>query len=116
MSPKRGAVLNQTVIDQAAAVQNQIIDDLLGRLRREAGVVAEAVAGAGKSHFMATTTGRLRHAGARVVVAAPTNEQVYSLVDRIARLNPSLPVVWLPASGRVLPASTQALPNVGIET
>lgn len=113
---RKPVVLNRAVIDRARAVQHDTITDMLGRLRQEAGVVAEAVAGAGKSHFMATTTGRLRQEGARVAVAAPTNEQVYSLVDRIARLNPSLPVVWLPATGRVLPSSTQALPNVAIET
>ena len=116
MSPKNNPVLNQQVVDRAKRVQNQVVSDIVDRLHREQGVVAEAVAGAGKSHFMATTTGRLRQAGARVVVAAPTNEQVYSLVDRIARLNPNLPVVWLPASGRALPAETQRLANVGIET
>jgi len=112
---RKRPTLNQAVIDQAADIGNQVVSDILGRLRREQGVVAEAVAGAGKSHFMATTTGRLRQAGARVAVAAPTNEQVYSLVDRIARLNPQLPVVFLPGGGRVLPAATVALPNVSVE-
>jgi hypothetical protein len=43
---------------------------------------------------------------------APTNEQVHSLVGRVKLLNPNLPVAFVHAQGRGLPAATAALPGV----
>jgi hypothetical protein len=43
---------------------------------------------------------------------APTNEQVRSLVDRVKQLNPTLPVAFVHAQGRDLPADLAALPGV----
>ena len=77
----------------------------------EAAVVAAAPAGA-ESHFVSATVGRLRRAGLRVALAAPTNEQVRSLVHRVKQLNPALPVAFVHAQGRDLPADLAALPGV----
>ena len=43
---------------------------------------------------------------------APTNEQVHSLVARVKQLNPDLPVAFVHAHGRDLPAAIAALPGV----
>jgi hypothetical protein len=99
------------VVARADAVTEAAITDVIGRLGTEAAVVVKAPAGAGKSYFIGTAVGRLRAAGARVAVAAPTNEQVYGLVELLARRYPGETVTFLPATGRVLPASAQ-LPNV----
>ena len=96
---------NTTVVDAANAVQDDIRRELLDLVGTEAAVVAAAPAGAGKSHFVVDTIGRLRGEGLRVAVVAPTNEQVHSLVDRITVLHPGLPVACVHAKGRDLVAS-----------
>jgi hypothetical protein len=103
---------DSAVIDAAAAVQEDIRHDLLGRIGQQAAVVAAAPAGAGKSHFVVDTIGRLRGEGLRVAVVAPTNEQVHSLVERITVLWPGLPVSFVHADGRELPATIAARPGV----
>lgn len=103
---------DQAVLTAAAAVESEIWADLMGVVGREAAVVAAAPAGAGKSHFVSATVGRLRAEGMRVALVAPTNEQVYSLVARVKQLNPNLPVAFVHAQGRDLPAATAALPGV----
>jgi hypothetical protein len=108
--------LDQSVIAAAAAVEDEMRADLLARAGREAAVVAAAPAGAGKSHFVSATVGRLRAEGLRVALVAPTNEQVHSLVDRIKLLNPNLSVAFVHANGRELPAATAALPGVSQPT
>jgi hypothetical protein len=75
-------------------------------------VILKAIAGGGKSTFIAETVGRL--AGeARIVVAAPTNEQVFALVGAIARTHPALTVHYVPAKDIELPAA-HLLPNVRV--
>lgn len=86
--------------------------DLASLAGRQAAVVAAAPAGAGKSQFVATTVGRLRGQGLRVAVAAPTNEQVHSLIERISQLNPGLPVAFVHAQGRELPPRIAAQPGI----
>src|SRR5262249_30062172 len=49
----------------------------------------------------------------RVAVAAPTNEQVFSLVRSIAENEPNRNVTFIPARGIVLPAWAQR-PNVRV--
>ncbi len=105
-------VFDQTVVAAAAAVENTMRAELLRLAGREAAVVAAAPAGAGKSHFVAATVGRLRRAGMRVALVAPTNEQVRSLVGRVKQLNPDLPAAFVHAQGRDLPADLAALPGV----
>ncbi len=102
---------NTAVVARADSVAEAAITDVKGRLGTESAVVVKAPAGAGKSYFIGTAVGQLREAGARLAVCAPTNEQAYSLVELIARRYPRETVTFLPATGRVLPASAQ-LPNV----
>jgi hypothetical protein len=104
--------LDPVVIAAAAAVEDDLRADLTARIGRQAAVVAAAPAGAGKSHFVAGTVGTLRAAGLRVALAAPTNDQVHSLVDRVCQLNPGLPVAFVHADGRELPPQIAALPGV----
>jgi hypothetical protein len=104
--------LDQPVIAAAAAVEDAMRADLMRLVGQEAAVVAAAPAGAGKSHFVAATVGELRAAGLRVALAAPTNDQVQSLVQRVKQLNPDLPVAFVHGHGRELPPSIAALPGV----
>jgi len=104
--------LDQVVIAEAEAVEDAMRADLVSLAGRQAAVVAAAPAGAGKSHFVATTVGRLRGQGLRVALAAPTNEQVHSLVERVSLLNPGLPVAFVHAQGRDLPPRIAALPGI----
>jgi hypothetical protein len=105
-------LFDQPVVAAAAAVEDAMRAELMRLAGREAAVVAAAPAGAGKSHFVSATVGRLRRAGLRVALVAPTNEQVRSLVDRVKQLNPALPVAFVHAQGRDLPADLAALPGV----
>jgi len=107
-----GDRLDQAVIAQAAAVEEAMRADLMRLAGQEAAVVAAAPAGAGKSHFVAATVGQLRTAGLRVALAAPTNDQVQSLVERVKQLNPGLPVAFVHGHGRQLPPGIAALPGV----
>ncbi len=107
---------DQAVIGAAAAVEDAMRADLLARAGQEAAVVAAAPAGAGKSHFVSATVGQLRADGLHVALVAPTNEQVHSLVARVKQLNPGLPVAFVHAQGRELPAATAALPGVSQPT
>ena len=104
--------LDQPVIAAATAVEDAMRADLMRLVAQEAAVVAAAPAGAGKSHFVAATVGELRAAGLRVALAAPTNDQVQSLVQRVKQLNPDLPVAFVHGHGRELPPSIAALPGV----
>ena len=103
---------NQRVVDAAEHVQHEIRNDVLSRIGTQSAVVAAAPAGAGKSHFVSTTVGMLRSERLRVALVAPTNEQAQSLVERVAQLNPGLPIAFVHASGRALPPALAALPNV----
>jgi hypothetical protein len=104
--------LDQDVVAAAAAVQEDMRAALTRLAGQEAAVVAAAPAGAGKSHFVAATVGRLRAEGLRVGLAAPTNDQVQSLVGRVKQLNPELPVAFVHGQGRQLPPGIAALPGV----
>jgi hypothetical protein len=103
---------DQSVIAAAAAVEEAMRADLLRLVGRQAAVVAAAPAGAGKSQFVATTVDLLRAAGLRVALAAPTNDQVQSLVRRVKSLNPDLPVAFVHSQGHELPGDAAALPGV----
>ena len=103
---------DDAVVAAAEAVADAMRADLLTQVGREVAVVGAAPAGAGKSHFVSATVGRLRAEGLRVALVAPTNEQVQSLVARVKQLNPDLPVAFVHAHGRDLPAATAALPGV----
>jgi AAA domain len=104
--------LDQDVVAAAAAVEEAMRTDLMRLVGQEAAVVAAAPAGAGKSHFVAAAVGQLLAAGMRVALAAPTNEQVQSLVGRVKQLNPELPVAFVHGQGRELPPDMAALPGV----
>lgn len=104
--------LDESVVAAAAGVEEVMRADLMRLVGCEAAVVAAAPAGAGKSHFVAATVGRLRAEGLRVALAAPTNDQVQSLVQRVKQLNPNLPVAFVHGHGRELPPHIAALPGV----
>ena len=100
------------VLASAQHVEDAIRTDLMRRVGQEAAVVAEAPAGAGKSHFVSSTAGRLRAEGLRVALVAPTNEQAHSLVERVTLLRPGLPVAFVHAQNRALPTGLAGLPGV----
>lgn len=112
-SPVREAErFDRRVLREAAAVEDTIRDDLLGVMGQRAAIVGAAPAGAGKSQFVSSTVGLLRQEDLRVALAAPTNEQAHSLVERVKRLNPDLEVAFVHADGRQLPSHIAALPGV----
>lgn len=100
------------IVAAAAAVEDSIWSDLLIRIGKEAAVVASAPAGAGKTQLVSAMVGRLRHEDLRVALASPTNEQAYSLVERVKLLNPELPVAFVPAQDRRLPAAIATVAGV----
>jgi hypothetical protein len=79
---------------------------------QEAAEVAAAPAGVGKGQFVAATVGCLRAQGLRVALAAPTNDQIQSLVERVKQLNPNLPVAFVHGHGRELSPDIATLPGV----
>jgi hypothetical protein len=100
------------VLASAQQVEDAIRNDLLRRVGQEAAVVAEAPAGAGKSHFVSGTAGQLCTEGLRVALVAPTNDQAHNLVERVTFLNPGLPVAFIHAQNRLLPPALAGLPGV----
>ena len=103
---------NRTVIDAAERIAEATQRDFLN-IRSQGAVTLSAVAGAGKSHLVTNTVERCRRLGMRVAVAAPTNEQVFSLVHSIATNTPASAVTFLPASDVELPPWARH-PNVRI--
>ena len=113
---------DDAVAARADEVTDAAVDDLLGggaaitvANRAHHVVVVAAPAGAGKSYFVCTAAERAVAAhpgGSQVIaIASPTNEQAYALVRTLAgRLD--VPVAFVPAAKRNLPADVAALPNV----
>ena len=104
-------MFNQGIIAAADKVALDAQQDFFN-IAGNGAVVVSAVAGAGKSHFVTDTVQKCRKLGIRVAVAAPTNEQVFSLVRSIADNDPGQ-VVYIHATDIVPPAWVQ-LPNVRI--
>lgn len=96
-----------TVVERALEVAARARCDLTALLGHRGAVILEAVAGAGKSTFVAETVGLLAAGGTTIAVAAPTNEQVFSLVAGIAKRNPKLKITYVPRSGLDLPGEYQ---------
>lgn len=109
---------NERVVRDAERVVDRAVDDLLGPAPGPRGVVVSAPAGAGKSHLIADVVGRARATGRRVAVAAPTNEQAFGLVRKIAELccarGTCEAVCFIPASDVELPAAIAGLPGVQV--
>ena len=87
------------------------------RRRREIRRGGSRAAGAGKSWLVSTAAGAARDASgsnAAIVVATPTNDQAYGLVDTISSMYPARTVAFMPAKGRALPPSTAARSNVAV--
>jgi hypothetical protein len=101
---------NQSVIDAAERVAQATQYDFFN-IGHQGAVTLSAVAGAGKSYFVTDTVKQCRYRGIRVAVAAPTNEQVFSLVRSIADNEPGQPVAYVPAKDVELPAWARR-PNV----
>jgi hypothetical protein len=105
---------NESVIAEAEKVARAAQRDFFS-IREEGAVTLSAIAGAGESHFVMDTVKKCRGNGMRVAVAAPTNDQVFSLVRSIADNEPREPVAFIPASGIELPPRAQR-PNVRMFT
>lgn len=105
---------NKSIIDAAEEVAKATQKDFFS-IAHEGAVVLSAVAGAGKSWFVTDTVKKCRQRELRVAVAAPTNEQVFSLVRSIASNEPTQPVAYVPAQDVELPPWAQ-LPNVSTFT
>lgn len=103
-------MLNQTIIDAANVVAQAAQRDFF-RINDQGAVILSAVAGAGKSTFVTQTVQQCRAEGLRVAVAAPTNEQVFSLVRSIADSDPTAAVGYAPARDVELPTWARR-PNV----
>jgi len=102
------------VIAEAGRMAAEAERDFLSAPGAERAVVLEAVAGAGKTEFTVGVIGSARRLGLGTVVCAPTNDQVFQLVDRTARHYPRETVTFVPAKGVELPVLTRRLPNVVI--
>jgi hypothetical protein len=113
---RMGGFLDAEVVAEAENRVGRAIADFLTPATRPRGVVVTAPAGAGKSHLVADAVGRARDRGLRVAVAAPTNEQAFGLVRKLADQHCGRgsvrTVVFVPAEGRELPAPIRALPGV----
>lgn len=105
-APPAGAA----AVERASAVVADLIVSALAR--SEPARLTKAPAGAGKTGAVTQLVDALATENASVGVIAQTNAQAFDLVDRIARLAPRRTVAFLAASRIVLPASTEALPNV----
>jgi hypothetical protein len=103
--------LDLEIVTQADHVVKAAIADVLDSRGDQCAVVVKAPAGAGKSYFVGTAVGELRKAGARVAVSAPTNEQVFGLLELLGRRHPHETIKAVLANGKVLPSSAR-LPNV----
>ena len=103
---------NTSVITEADKVARAAQKDFFS-IRTEGAVTLSAIAGAGKSYFVMQTVEECRRRGIRVAVAAPTNEQIFSLVKSIADNEPRRPVAFVPAANVELPRWAQR-PNVTI--
>jgi len=109
---KHAKGFSASAISAMERVESGIRQDVARVLGGKGAVVAQAPAGAGKSQLIARLVGELRRKKAIVAVACPTNEQAYSLVERIATVNPRLPVCFTPATGRELPSRIARLPAI----
>src|SRR4051812_36381462 len=96
---------DEAVIENGRRVADAALDDVLGRIGEERAVVMQAVAGGGKSEFVVNVTGATRQHRRRVAVCAPTNNQAFDLVNRIARRHPAEQVTFVPASTVALPGA-----------
>jgi hypothetical protein len=105
---------NESVLADAEKVARAAQHDFFD-IDDEGAVKLSAVAGAGKSHFVMDTVKECRRREMRVAVAAPTNEQVFSLVRSIAENEPREAVAFIPAAGIELPPWAQR-PNVSTFT
>ncbi|KAI7825949.1 P-loop containing nucleoside triphosphate hydrolase protein [Kickxella alabastrina] len=61
--------------------------------------------GTGKTQTVVEIVRQLHGRGSRVLVCAPSNTAVDNLVERLARLRPSIPLVRLGHAARILPAA-----------
>jgi AAA domain len=104
--------VNHDVVTRSEEAAGAAITDFVARAGEEAGVVLTSVAGAGKSTFVGRAAGVARKKGMRVAVCAPTNEQAFGLVEKIARMNPGELVTFVPAKDVNLPVHIAAMPNV----
>jgi hypothetical protein len=105
-----------TAVAEAAHVTDLALEYFLDGAACPRGTVVSAPAGAGKTFLVSTAVGRARDRELRVGVAAPTNEQAFGLVRRIAEIHcrrkPGEMVTFVPASDVRLPDDVRALPWV----
>jgi hypothetical protein len=107
---------DRQAVAEAAVVSRRALRDFLDGATSPRGTVVSAPAGAGKTFLVSTAVSLARHRGMRVAVTAPTNQQAFGLVARIAemhcRSNPGEVVTFVPAANVNLPDDLRALPWV----
>ena len=109
-------VYDSAAVNAAEAVIDTAIRAMLLGGRSPRAVVVPAPAGAGKSHLIVSALEEARRKGQRVVVAAPTNEQVFGLIRAVATRHcaghQERWVTFVPASDVELPDTVRSLPGV----
>ncbi len=109
-------LLNVVAIAEAARVIELALREFLAGTRSPRGAVVSAPAGSGKTELVTSGVGRARRQRLRVAVAAPTNQQAFGLVARIAlghcQRNAGEFVTFVPASDVQLPNEVASLPWV----
>ena len=100
------------VLARADSVADRALGDFLSSRRTPRAVVVRAPAGAGKTGFVVDAVGATRRRRLRTAAATPTNEQAFSLVERLATNYPREVIVFVPASHISLPSHVAQLRNV----
>jgi superfamily II DNA or RNA helicase len=106
---------DRRVVADANRVINEMLTDLRVRLGLQTAVVVAAPAGAGKSYLVETVVDEIRP-DRTVAVGAPTNEQAFDLVrriaDRLARTQSRERVMFLHAKSVTPPDDIRSRANV----
>jgi hypothetical protein len=109
------SLFDSAVVDAADNVVAQVLADVRTAVGSRRAVVVAAPAGAGKSFLVESAVSALLPDHS-VVVVAPTNEQAFDLVrriaDRLASHRPTIRVANLHKKGLRPPADVAARPNV----
>jgi superfamily II DNA or RNA helicase len=106
------SLYDHAVLTRADRVAGQALDDFLSSGVTPRGVVVNAPAGAGKTRFVVAAVAEARIRRLRVPAATPTNDQAFSLVERLATSAPNEVITFVPASHIGLPPQVSQLPNV----
>lgn len=111
--------VDMRAVEEADQVSRAAIRNFVAPTLQPKATVVPAPAGAGKSYLVSIAVGSARDRQMRVAVAAPTNEQAFGLVRRIAELHCAHKrretVTFVPANDVNLPLPIQALRGVHVK-